>query len=83
MNDQLSLFAESSNGNGAERRGSLPHGAPGLLKQLQRQGLAPDCLEAAARLVALLDAEPVNQNGNKNGAGRARPMTLTKGGNPT
>ena len=40
MTGQLSLFAEP-NGNGADRRGSVPHGAPGLLKQLQRQGLDP------------------------------------------
>jgi hypothetical protein len=56
MNGQLQLFVEP-NSNGAERRGALPHGAPGLLKQLQRQGLDPDATLAAARLIALLDAE--------------------------
>jgi hypothetical protein len=52
---QLSLFAEP-NGNGADRRGALPHGPPGLLKALIQQGLREDALEAAAALVLELDA---------------------------
>jgi hypothetical protein len=55
IDGQLEFFAEPS-GNGAERRGSLPHGAPGLLKALIQQGLREDALEAAAALVLALDA---------------------------
>ena len=58
MNGQLELFAEPhGNGNGADRRGALPHGPRGVLKALVQQGLDPDATVAAARLIALLDAE--------------------------
>jgi hypothetical protein len=37
--------------------GSLPRGPHGLLMALQRQGLEPNALEPAARLIALLDED--------------------------
>jgi hypothetical protein len=60
VTDQLSLFAEAEpRRNGADRRGSLPHGPPGLLKALVQQGLAEDALEAAAALIVQMDDEPI------------------------
>jgi hypothetical protein len=51
------LFAEAEpNRDRAERRGSLPHGPPGLLKALIQQGLREEALEVAAALVLALDA---------------------------
>jgi hypothetical protein len=59
---QLELFTEPT-GNGADRRGALPHGPPGLLKALVQRGLDEDALEAAAALIIHLDAEPVGRGG--------------------
>ena len=57
VSDQLALFTEPP--PKSKRGGSRSRGAAGLLKALQRQGLDPTCIEPAARLVALLDTEPI------------------------
>jgi hypothetical protein len=59
---QLSLFSEPTR-NGAERRGALPHGPPGLLKALIQQGLREEALEVAAALVLALDAGAASEPG--------------------
>jgi hypothetical protein len=48
--EQSSLFAEIAPGTGRPK-----HGPQGLLEALVRQGLDPDALQAAVRLVAELD----------------------------
>jgi hypothetical protein len=56
MNGQLELF-ESPKPQPKLKGGSLPRGSHGLLLALLQQGLTPDALEPAARLVALLDED--------------------------
>jgi hypothetical protein len=48
--EQLPLFAEVAPATGRPK-----HGPQGLLEELIRQGLDPDALQAAVRLVAELD----------------------------
>jgi hypothetical protein len=58
MNGQLQLPLIEVETNGKPKRGgSLPRGPRGLLMALQREGLNPDALEPAARLIALLDED--------------------------
>jgi hypothetical protein len=57
MNGQLPLF-ESPKPPPKPKGGSSGFGPLGLLKALRAQGLDPDALEPAARLVQLLDSEP-------------------------
>ena len=55
IGDQLALFAEADS-NGPTTRVKGPRG---LLLALLEQGLAKDCVAAAAALVVHLDAEPI------------------------
>jgi hypothetical protein len=68
MNGQLQLFAEPKPPP-KPKGGSTGYGALGLLKRLQQQGLEPDALEPAARLVQLLDSEAAGRPAAGDGFG--------------
>jgi hypothetical protein len=57
VSEQLLLF-ESPKPPPPPKGGSNGFGPLGLLKALRAQGLDPDAVEPAARLVQLLDSEP-------------------------